>query len=300
MGWADAELRVPNTPDLIYRIGSLTKPFTATAVMSLRDRGLLSLEDSVCRYVAHCPAGWSSVTIRTMLNHTSGIPDLFGELAAVPVVETRSEVDRVLERSGNLELRSQPGVRYAYSNFNYILLGYVIEVATGESYEAVLRRTVFESAQLRDTAYDDVWAIVPRRAVGYIDKNGQLRNTNYHDHAAFAAGGLHSTVDDLSRWGHAFFTGRLVAPATVKEMVTPGQGDYGLGWQTLTRFGRLMHNHSGGVTGFASHVAYYPQDDLLIVLLSNVEDDPVKNTAFDLAAIVFGVTPTTPGSTEQR
>ncbi len=263
-GLADAELDVPNTPELIYRIGSMTKPFTAMAVMSLQEADVLRIDD---------------------------IPDLFGELAAVPVLQTRAEIDRVLERSGDVALKSPPGTRYSYSNFNYMLLGYVIEVATGEPYESVLRRTVFGPARLNDTAYDDVWAIVPRRVVGYVRKGGDLRNANYHDHAAFAAGGLQSTVDDLLRWSEAFFTGKIVAPSTVKQMLTPGEGDYGLGWQTLLRFGRVMHNHTGGMTGFSSHLAYYPQDDVTIILLSNVEDDPVKTTAFDLAAIVFGLPP---------
>jgi CubicO group peptidase (beta-lactamase class C family) len=289
VGLAELELSVANAPDLIYRVGSLTKPFTAIVVMTLRDRGALKLEDSVCRYLSSCPPTWSSVTVRSLLNHTSGIPDLFGDLAPVPALATRAEISRILVRAHDVPLKSPAGSRYAYSNFNYMLLGYIIEIATGDSYEHVLRQTELDPLQLRDTAYDDVWAIVPRRVIGYARKGGHLQNTDYHDHAAFSAGGLRSTADDLLKWSRAFFTGEIVSPVTVTEMLTPTAGDYGFGWQTQVHFGRVMHNHTGGITGFASHLAYYPADDLTIILLSNVEDDPVKNTALGLASIVFGL-----------
>jgi CubicO group peptidase (beta-lactamase class C family) len=288
MGSAELELSVGNAPDLIYRIGSLTKPFTAIVVMTLRDRGAIKLQDSVCRYLSPCPPTWSSVTVRNLLNHTSGIPDLFGDLAPVPVLATRVEISRILGRAHDLQLESPAGSRYAYSNFNYMLLGDIIEVASGNSYDYVLRQTQLDPLQLRHTAYDDVWAIVPRRVIGYARKGGHLQNVDYHDHAAFSAGGLRSSADDLLKWSRAFFAGEIVSPATVNEMVTPTAGDYGFGWQTQVHFGRVMHNHTGGITGFASHLAYYPADDLTIILLSNVEDDPVKNTALDLASIVLG------------
>ncbi|REJ74848.1 MAG: class A beta-lactamase-related serine hydrolase [Acidobacteria bacterium] len=286
-GMADFELAVPLRPDHVFRIGSLTKPFTAAAALRLRDEDRLELSTSVCDFVLRCPSAWRQVTIAHLLGHTSGIPDLFGHLDAVPAPATRAEVDRVLEEVGELALESSPGASYAYSNFNYVLLGYVIEVIAGKSWESFLLSDVLLPDVMPDTRYDDVWAVVPRRVHGYELENGELRLTRYTDHAAYAAGGLRSTLDDLRRWSDAYWAGGIVPKATVAQAVTPGLGSYGYGWQTTQHFGKTVHNHTGGMRGFASHLAFYPGEELLIIVLSNVEDENTKGTACDLAALAF-------------
>jgi CubicO group peptidase (beta-lactamase class C family) len=295
---ADFELEVPLKPDHVFRIGSLTKPFTATAVLRLRDEGRLELSRSVCDFVHACPAAWRRVTLAHLLNHTSGIPDLFGDLEAVPAPATRAEVDRVLGKVGALDLKSTPGSKYSYSNFNYILLGYIIEAVTGGTWEAFLLSDVLTPGGATDTRYDDVWAVVPRRVHGYDVKDGQLRITRYTDHAAYAAGGLHSTVDDLRRWHDAYWSGRILSKASVAEALRPGLGNYGYGWQVTMHFGRPMHNHTGSLRGFASHLAFYPSEKLLIVILSNMENENTKGTACDIAALALGVATIPTGTPE--
>lgn len=286
-GYAEAELGVPNKPEMIYRIGSLSKPISATAMMVLADKHVVTLDDPICRYIRQCPAEWSRVLIRHLLSHTSGIPDLFNTVFSAPVDATREAIDKAIQKTTNLALDSEPGTKYAYRNFNYMLVGYIIEVATGKTWSEVLKSTIFEPSGMTDTAYDDVWAIVLGRARGYDWKNGTLRNTTYKDHSAFAPGGLRSTTADLLAFEKAFTTGKLVQPATEQEMLTPVAGDYGLGWQVKQSFGQRMFNHTGGIDGFASHLAVYPDQNLVIIVLSNMESEPAKLTACNIASILL-------------
>lgn len=288
-GHADADLAVPNTPALRFNIGSLTKPITATAVLRLVRQGRVQLDGPVCRHLASCPGAWTAVTIRQVLSHSSGIPDLFGELPAAPADSLRAVVDSALARHRNTPLESAAGTRYRYSNFNYILLGYLLETAGGDRWERVLRREVLGPAGMTATEYDDVWRIMRGRVRGYEAKDGRLRHVRYRDHAAYTAGGLLSTATDMFRFERALVSGRLLPDSLFRIMVTPGRGDYGLGWQIIRAFGRTLRNHTGGVTGFAGHLASY-DDGTIIVILSNVEDEPAKATACDIAAIVFGLT----------
>jgi CubicO group peptidase (beta-lactamase class C family) len=297
-GMADFELGVRLTPDHLFRIGSLTKPFTATAILWLREHGRLDLSRSVCDFLSDCPSEWRLVTVGHLLSHTSGIPDLFGGLEAVPVTATRTEVDRVVKKAAPLPLESTPGSRYSYSNFNYILLGYIIEVVTGEPWETFLLSTVISRAEQPDTRYDDVWSVVPGRVHGYEVEDGQLRVTRYTDHAAYAAGGLRSTLDDLRRWHEAYWNGRIISKDAVAEALQPRLGNYGYGWQITEHFGRPLHNHTGGLRGFASHLAFYTSERLLIIVLSNVENENTKGTACDIAAIAFKATPVPTGTSE--
>lgn len=289
-GMADADLAVPNTPALRFNIGSLTKPITATAVLRLVHQGRVQLDGPICRHLKRCPEAWNAVTVRQVLSHTSGIPDLFGELPAAPADSLRAVVDSALTRHRKLPLRAPPGTRYSYSNFNYILLGYLLEAAGGDGWEVVLRREVLLPAGMTATEYDDVWRVMPGRARGYESTNGRLRHVRYHDHAAYTAGGLLSTAADLLRFEWALSGGRLLPDSLFRQMVSPGLGDYGLGWQIIRVFGRTLRNHTGGVTGFASHLARY-EDGTIIIILSNVEDEPAKVTACDIAAMVFGLAP---------
>ncbi len=286
-GEAEAELGMANRPEMIYRIGSLSKPITATAMMSLVEKHQISLDDSVCRYVRTCPASWSRVLVRHLLSHTSGIPDLFNAIPAAPVAATRDAIDQTITKAANLAPDSEPGTKHVYRNFNYMLVGYIIEVVTGKTWGDVLKSAVFDPAGMVDTAYDDVWAIVPNRVRGYDVKGGKLRNIVYKDHSAFAAGGLRATTADLWAFAQAFSAGKLVQPATAKQMLTPVLGDYGLGWQVKQFFGHRMFNHTGDIDGFASHLAIYPDQNLIIVVLSNIESEPAKLTACNIASVLL-------------
>ncbi len=287
-GRADAELGVRNSPATVFRIGSVTKPLVATAVMRLVARGVLSLDDRLSKYVPNCPKAWEAARIEDLLSHTSGIPDLFGNVAAGPPGALRKLLDDTLDQAQASVLSSQPGSRYSYSNFGYLLLAYVVEVASHSSWLEVLQREVFAPAALQATRYDDVWAIVPGRARGYDRKRDKLVNIAYKDHGALSAGGLLSSADDLQRFVAAL-DGDLLLPAELQNrMFTPRREDYALGWQVTRFFDRPVRNHTGQIDGFSAHIADYPADRLFVAVLSNVGHEPVKAIACDLAALTFG------------
>jgi len=288
-GFADADLRVTMRIEQRFRIGSLTKPITASAVLVAVDRGLLGLDTYACRWLPACPRTWEQVTVQHLLTHTSGINDHFGDLDAVPVTETVAELRRVLDSLPDDEpLRAAPGTEYTYSNFNYVLLGAVLEQVAGKHWETILREWVFEPLALRTMMYDDVYAIINDRVRGYErDDSLGLRNIDYDDHAAYAAGGLLSSAGDLFRWSRGMLTAKLFSPPLVVESFTPYREDYGYGWQIRQYFERTIYNHTGGIDGFSSHLAYYPDDAMTIVVLSNVENDSAILRACDVAARLF-------------
>jgi CubicO group peptidase (beta-lactamase class C family) len=290
-GSADFELDVPNDTLKVFRIGSVSKPFTAIAILRLQEEGALRLEDRLCRYLRNCPSAWQPVTLRHLLGHTSGIPDLFGDVAAGPTEQMRDLVDRTVANHATTPLDIEPGRGFRYSNFGYLLLAYVCEVASGESWMQVLHTRILKPAGMTATGYDDVFALVPGRVRGYERKGGRLRNIVYDDHGAFAAGGLRSTATDILAWLRALFGGRLLSPGSMQSLVTPVSGDYALGWQTRPLLGRKAVNHSGGIDGFASHVARYLDDQLTVIVLANVAEEPAKAVACDLARIALDIEP---------
>ncbi|MEZ4587966.1 MAG: serine hydrolase domain-containing protein [Gemmatimonadales bacterium] len=289
-GHADADLGVAMAPEHRLGIGSLTKPITATAILRLVERGTLRLDTPVSERIAGVPPAWHAVSVEQLLSHRSGIPDLFGELPAAPAESLGAVVDAALARHLADSIRFPPGTRYAYSNFNYVLLGYLLEAVGEAGWDEVLAREVLRPAGMTRTEYDDVWRILPGRARGYRRQGAELRNVAYHDHAAYTAGGLLSTARDLLRFDRALTAGRLIGASLLARMTTPGLGDYGLGWQIIRVFGQHNRNHTGGVTGFASHLAHY-DDGTVVIVLSNVEDEPVKALACDLAALVLDLAP---------
>lgn len=288
-GLAEAELGVRMRPDHRLRIGSLTKPITASAVVIAIDRGFLSPDTNICSLLSSCPRSWEPVTVRHLLTHSSGIVDHFGDLEAVPVEATAEELNRVLDVLPPDEpLRSDPGEEYAYSNFNYILLGAMLEEVVGEPWDTILREWIFKPLGLSSMAYDDVYAIMEGRVRGYErnDTSG-LRNIVYDDHAAYAAGGLLSSAGDLFRWSRGMLSGHLFGAELVEESISPHKGDYAYGWQVRRFFDHPIYNHSGGIDGFSSHLAHYPDHGLTIVVLSNVGNDSAILRACDLAGRLF-------------
>ena len=299
-GLADRELTVPNTADGIFRIGSLTKPITSAALLHAVEAGHLALDDRLCLYLGRCPTEWDSVEVRHLLSHSSGIPDYFGSLARAPLLETTAEIDRLLEGLAAPALDFVPGSEYRYSNFNYMLAGYVLEEATKEDWQSYLLDNVLGPSGATDTAYDDAWEVVPGRVHGYEIRGDRVSPIQYNDHSAYAAGGLRSTVDDLARFHEALTGGSLIGEELLELSFSPGVGSYGLGWQIVEMLGRRARNHTGGIGGFASHIVYYPTEELLIVLLSNLEGEDVKGLACDLARIVLSAGAAPPSTVEWR
>ena len=290
-GMANIELNVPNTPEKIFRLGSITKQFTGMAIAMLQERGKLSVSDPMCNYFTDCPEIWKPITIKHLLNHTSGItnytafPD-FAKTTVMPVT-TAAMADRLKKE----KLEFVPGEKMSYSNSGYFLLGNIIEKVSGKSYEDFLQENIFTPLGMKQSGYDDPLRMIPNRAAGYQKQAGKVINASYMDMSVpYAAGSLYSTTGDLLIWDQALYTEKLVTKKTLDEIFTPWKGDagYGFGWNIGKRFDRRQISHGGGIYGFATQIARFPDDRVTVIVLSNIQSAPAGNIANNLAAIVFG------------
>jgi CubicO group peptidase (beta-lactamase class C family) len=298
-GKANVELNVPNTPDTVLRIGSITKLFTAFSVLQLEERGLLKVTDPVAKYVPELPVAWSAITIHQLLCHKSGIPD-FTSAKAYNNFDDPLHVENALKEFADKPLLSPPGETLRYSNSGYILLGRIIEKLTGKSYEDYLSANILEPAGMTHTAIDHFAPVVPNRASGYNYDGEDLINSKFGDPAwPGSAGALRSTVDDLYRFDRLLKAGKLFSPAiTAKAWAPYGhwsappplalEADYGYGWMLGDHFGHRYIGHGGWVNGFVSQFERYPDDDAVLIVLSNVETSNYINICRDLTAILFG------------
>ncbi len=292
-GMANLEHSEPNTIKTRFRIGSLTKQFTAVAILMLQERGSLNLQDSICRYFPQCPGGWKQITIHHLLTHTSGLPDA----SYVDKVELPLTAGKAMAFLHNKPLRFAPGARFSYGSSNYILLGYIIEKASGESYEVFLRENILGPRALMNTGYDHQESAVKYRAAGYSLRGEILVNASPVEMSMpFAAGGLYSTTEDLHRWMQMLGQQRLLSARSHALMWTPFQGHYGYGWYVSRLLDRRFVYHGGWINGFAAAIACFPDERITVIVLSNVDSAPVNTMARDLAAIVVGaVTQNSPG-----
>ncbi len=288
-GMADLENDVPNTPETKFRLGSITKQFTSAAIMLLQERGQLSVQDSVCKYVAPCPEAWQPVTIHQVLSHTAGIPNFTGFPDYTKTMRDPATAESVVARFRDRPLDFKPGESWRYSNSGYVLLGYIIERVSGQPYEKFVTENIFAPLRMNDTGYDHTDAIIKHRAHGYARANDQIVNAAYMDMSIpSAAGALYSTVGDLYLWDQALYTDKLLKPASLAAIYTPVKNEYGYGWGIAKMHDRTVYAHSGGINGFATNILRFPTERATVIVLSNYEPAPTGNIARDLAAIMFG------------
>ena len=296
-GFANLEWKIPNTPTTKFRLGSITKQFTAAAILLLEERGKLSLDDPIKKHMPDAPAAWDGVTIYHVLTHTAGIPDF----TATPEFQTQklapSTAAKTVALFKDWPLQFAPGSEMRYSNSGYVLLGYLVERISGQSYAAFVRDNIFRPLGMNDTAYDVSAEIVERRAAGYRVAVGGFKNAPYVDMTIpHGAGGLYSTTEDLLRWTRGLFGGKLLTSASLRKMTTPFKSDYALGVAAIQRDGRnFMITHSGGIEGFNTSLAFYPAEKITIVVLGNVNGAAPEQIAVQLGAIMYGTNPT-PGA----
>ena len=289
-GMANFEDDVPNNAQTKFRLASITKSFTAMAVMILQERGTLNLQDPVCKHLAGCPETWKAVTVRHLLDHTSGIPDYAASPDFMRTISLRLTPDALVASFKNKPLQSAPGEGFAYSNSNYILLGKIIEKTSGEPFADFLQANIFGPLGMKNSGYDDNRRILKHRAAGYIHEGGKIINAQYMDMSnAYAAGGLYSTAEDLLIWSQALDGEKLVTKKSFAEIFTPGKGEVGYGWFINREANRRIILQGGLNSGFASAVVRYPDERVSIILLNNLENAALFLTRIrrDLAAIVF-------------
>lgn len=289
-GQASIELGVPNRRETRFAIASITKQFTAVAIMRLREAGKVNLDDSICRHFDDCPVAWQPVTLRHLLAHTSGIANISGlegwdeRIGRIP-----DTPQGLLRHVREMPLQFAPGSRFRYSNTGYHLLGLVIEKHAGLPYGRYLAQEFFAPLGMTASGLLDDHSIIPNRATGYYWKANafSLPLSEYAGHA-YAAGGIYSTVDDLLRWANALNSDRLLPAAARREMEAPGKGDYGLGFELGALNGHRHVGHAGSMPGFSTYLARFPEDDVTIVVLSNSDPASANRVMRSLAAIALG------------
>ncbi|WP_336487473.1 serine hydrolase [Methylobacterium nigriterrae] len=290
-GLANREWGVANTPETRFRVGSITKQFTAAAILKLAEAGKLNLDDPIRRFYPEAPGTWERVTIRMLLNHSSGIPsytNLPDYYARIQRLEMTPR--EIVALTADKPLLFEPGKGFDYDNTGYILLGLAVEAASGLPYERYLREAIFEPLGLKDTGYDDATAILPRRAAGYRHANGRWRNAlPIASSIPYAAGAHYSTVDDLLAWDRALFSGRVISDLSRRAMFADAGYGYGFGWFLGQSHGHRLWSHGGGINGFLTIKDNYPDDDLIVLVLANTETAPVQTMARELAALWFRI-----------
>jgi len=288
-GKANLELDVANTPKIKFRLGSITKQFTATAILLLQEKGQLTVDDAVCKYISSCPAAWSDIKIHHLLTHTSGIYNFTKSPDYTKSMMLRATPESIVARVKDLPLDFKPGEKFSYSNSGYILLGMIIEKVSGRTYAQYLDENIFKPLKMADTGYDSTSRIIPDRAEGYSKSEGKLANAEYLDMSIpFAAGALYSTVGDLYIWAEALNSDRILSKKSKEQMFTPFKQNYAYGWGVDSLFNHKRTAHGGGINGFATFIERFPDDHLTIIVLSNFDFAEAGKIARDLAAMAFG------------
>lgn len=295
-GLANREWNIPNDGDTKFRLGSVTKQFTAVAIMILQERGLVDLDAPVKTYLPDAPAAWDAVTTRHLLSHTSGIPN-FTDFDAYEASRTLpATIDSLIARFRDHPLEFQPGEDWDYSNSGYILLTAIVEKASGQSYADFVAETLFQPLGMSDSGYDSHAAILPRRASGYSPTAQGIVNADYVDMSIpQGAGALYSTTRDLLKWEQGLFGGRVLRPESLTLLTTPVRDHYAFGLMVREAGGNTTISHSGGIEGFNTHLAYDPARRITVVVLGNLNGPGPDQVAGSLMTLARGQTVTLPG-----
>jgi D-alanyl-D-alanine carboxypeptidase len=276
-GFADVEKSVKATEQTVYQLASVTKQFTSMATLMLVDQGKLSLDAKVTTILPGLPEAWAPVTIRHLLTHTSGIKSYTEVFGAQKVADSRVFTPgEILALVKDAPLQFAPGEKFAYCNTGYYLLGMVIEKASGKPYGQFVSERIFKPLGMTASAYDDYADARPIRAKGYSTVNGQTKPAEHtHPSQPFAAGALVSTVVDLAKWDEALTARKFLKPASYGAMWTPPPlndgkpSGYAFGWGVDPYRGHARLSHGGGISGFSTFIARFPDDKVTIVALVN-------------------------------
>lgn len=287
-GSANLEWDIANTTTTKYRIGSITKQFTAASILLLEERGKLKVDDPVRKHFAEAPAAWDGITLKHLLSHTSGIPSFtsFPEYPKLKYYQT--SVKDLVDLFKDKPLEFAPGEKWVYCNSGYVLLGYIIEKASGTSYADFVQANFFTPLAMKDSGYDSNTAVIAHRASGYTPSGESLNNADFvHMSVPHAAGALYSTTEDLLRWQRGLYGGKVLSAASLAKMTTPVKNDYALGLGVQTGKQRL-YSHGGGIEGFNTHLAYYPDTQTTVVALGNVNGMAPSEITAKLGALMHG------------
>ncbi|MBI1227467.1 MAG: serine hydrolase [Bacteroidetes bacterium] len=314
LGLANVGYKVPTTLNSKFNIGSIGKTFTATSIMLLQKDGKLSINDPINKYFDSLPENWNSITIEHLLTHTSGIRDycqdhpgypLLGGATGEGLEERKKEISELqfIKLVTTAPLNFAPGERFAYSNSNYFLLGFIIQKVSGQSLSEFMNERLFTPAGMTETMRENVPVIVPDRATGYnLNDNNQLINGAYISNFYSSQGdmGIITTAEDLTKWIIALEGGKILDNESLRQMWTPcklkngfepmdAYGDYGygysygLGWELNCHNGYIENGHGGDfMNGFSAKFVHFPEKKLTVVALTNLQPWKISQPGVDV------------------
>jgi CubicO group peptidase (beta-lactamase class C family) len=293
-GFANLEHDVPVTPDTVFELASVTKQFTAAAVMILVEEGKIKLEDPIAQYLSNSPEHWKDITVRHLLTHTAGLPNLENGFQALRKGGARLNYTTAVlfNAAKNDTMSFAPGERWQYSDVGYFLLGMIIEKASGQRYRIFLADRFFKPLGMTSTSVLDQWSILKNRAAGYTLRNGEIVNIRRVAQVELPSHyGIFSNVQDFVKWDNALPTGKVLKLSSLEQMWTSvklndgGTFPYGFGWQFDERRGHRVISHTG-ITG--TEYSRFPDDRLTVVVLTNLGRN-LGTTGVDSWGIAQGV-----------
>jgi CubicO group peptidase (beta-lactamase class C family) len=294
-GMADIQLNVPMKTDMVFRLGSISKQFTAISILQLMEKGKLNLQDRISTLITDFPAHGEKITLEHLLTHTSGIVNVTGMKNFGDIKRKDLSTVEVVDFFKNEPLEFEPGTKWSYSNSGYILLGYIIEKVSGMPFSKYLEENIFEPCQMTSSFLDDDAKIIRNRASGYAKKGDQTVNAEFISmKIPHGAGGIVSTVGDLYRWNRALLNHKLVTKSTLemafkRYKLTDGkETDYGYGWFFLNIQGHPTVEHGGGIDGFLTSSLYLPSEDIFVAVFSNSTGQSPEFASAKLAAATIG------------
>jgi D-alanyl-D-alanine carboxypeptidase len=289
-GMANVEWSVPVTENTVYQLASVSKQFTATGIMMLVEEGKLSLDDKLPKFFDKLPAAWGNVTVRQLLNHTSGIKSYTSLPSFGKTLRQDFSKEEIIKMAAAAPVDFAPGEKYSYNNTGFYLLGMMIEKVSGKEYGAFLNERIFQPLGMTSTRLNDLREVIKLRATGYAWEGGKLRNGEYVSPTQpFAAGALISTVTDLAKWDAALYTEKLLKRASLEQMWTPEKLNdgkpltYGYGWGVDVYRTRKRVSHGGGINGFSTFISRFVDDKLTVIVLSNLEGGSAGRLADGIA-----------------
>ncbi len=295
-GMADMELGVSLEPDMVFRLGSITKQFTAAAIMLLKEEGKLALDDEITKFLPDYPTQGATITVEHLLNHTSGIRS-YTDIPGWMETQIMSDlsVEALIDGFKNEPMDFQPGTEFRYNNSGYVLLGAVIEKASGLSYAEFIQQRIFSPLQMEHSWYGDHSTIIKNRVEGYDGSPASPINAKYLSMTQpYAAGSLLANVEDLGKWNQALFAGQVVHADSLDLMIRKGrlndgaEFDYGFGLVPGDIRGHRSIAHGGGIFGFSTYAVYLPEDDVFVAAFCNSSQLNPAPTATRIAALVAG------------
>ena len=286
-GMANYSYDIPNTAQTKFKLASVSKQFTAAAIIILQEQGKLSTDDKLTKYIPDYPNG-DKITIHHLLTHTSGIVNF----TSLPLFDSIMTFEHSLTESiayfKNKPLEFEPGEKFNYSNSGYILLSYIIEKASGKKYHEFISNSIFEPLGMKNSGVFNGNTLIKNLAMGYSEIEGGVENVPYVDMSIpSGAGALYSTVEDLLIWDQALNSEKLLKKASIDKMFTPFKDTYAYGWMVDKYKEHKWIFHTGGIQGFATVVNRFPDDGLTIIILKNIDNQNMFNPNRVARAVMF-------------